>query len=532
MAELLSRRLLADPAMRSRRDVTLPAEGALDVPVRAVQFGTGAFLRGFVDDFLDRAREAGHFDGRIVAIGSTGSGRDRALNEQDGLYTLVVQGIVDGEPLQEQRVIASIQRAIASSTDWAAVLDHARSPDLQLIFSNTTEVGIALDEGDDPAFDPPRSFPGKLTRFLLERGRTFGFAPERGVVVLPCELIENNGERLRAIVLALAERWGVESPFARWIRASVPFCNTLVDRIVPGMPAGDALERLRGSLGYDDGMLTVCEPYRLFAIQGDGALRARLAFADADEGVVVAPDIQRYRGLKVRLLNGTHTIMVPLALLAGFRTVAEAVGDARIGGFTLRVMLEEIAPGVDAAGGERYARTVLDRFANPFIEHALWDITLYATAKMRVRVIPSIVAYAKREGRAPRLLALGFAAWLLFMRGDLQAERRARGSTVPADDDGAVIGALWSDAADDAHEDIARAVCADSELWGTDLTSLPGFAEQVTDDLRALDEGDIAAVVAAALGGGRGTDGRGADRETMETIGKASAASGQTRADG
>jgi tagaturonate reductase len=431
MADLpaLGRALLDRPEVRDRRDLELPSVASMDAPVRAVQFGTGAFLRGFVDAFLDTAREAGCFDGRVVAIGSTGSGRDRALNDQDGLYTLVVQGISDGEQRQEQRVIASIERAVASSTDWTAVLEYARSPHLDLIFSNTTEVGITLDEGDDPSFDPPRSFPGKLTRFLLERGRAFDFAPGRGVVVLPCELIENNGDRLRAIVLALAERWNVESEFTRWIRASVPFCNTLVDRIVPGTPSGVALDRVRERLGYDDGMITVCEPYRLFAIQGDDALRARLGFAAADEGVIVEPDIGRYRLLKVRLLNGTHTIMVPLALLCGFRTVADAVTDDGVGAFTRRVMLEEIAPGVDTPDAERYARTVIDRFANPFIDHDLWDITLYATAKMRVRVVPSILAHAAREGGAPRLLALGFAAYLLFMRGDLHAARAARART-------------------------------------------------------------------------------------------------------
>jgi tagaturonate reductase len=228
--------------------------------------------------------------------------------------------------------------------------------------------------------------------------------------------------------------------------------------------------------------------------------------------------------------------MVPLALMCGFRTVADAVGDGGMGAFTRRVMLEEIAPGVDAPEADRYARTVLDRFANPFIDHALWDITLYATAKMRVRVVPSIVSHAAREGRAPRLLALGFAAYLLFMRGDLQDARVARGGTVPADDDGARIRALWTGAAsanvDDVHAHVSRAASADHALWGTDLTAVAGFVEQVSADLRALDDDDARSVLAAALAVERDADGLPLDGGAMGMTRRTSAAGGRARTDG
>lgn len=479
----LNRALVCSGALHGR-GLELPTGEMLNLPERAVQFGTGALLRGFVEHFIDVANERGLFDGRIVVVSSTGSGRDAALLEQEGLYTLVVRGVEDGATVDRRRVISSISHALSARDEWGEVLACARSPELQLVFSNTTEVGITLDEGDDPELAPPRSFPGKLTRFLYERARAFGFDRARGVVVIPCELIERNGERLREIVLALAGRWKLGAEFVRWVEGSVPFCNTLVDRIVPGAPDAETAAALREELGYDDRMTTVCEPYRLFAIEARGATREQLRFTAADPGIVVADDIAPYRERKVRLLNGAHTASVSLALLEGCETVREALEDERVGSFVREVLLEEILPTVDAPGAAEFARAVLDRFRNPYIRHALFDITLQGTMKLRVRVVPSIVRYGERFGRAPRLLARGFAAFLLFQRGDLQRARREAGLPVPADDQAEPLRALWRNGVTDATI-VARAACADAELWGTDLTRVPGFADAVAS---ALDE--------------------------------------------
>ncbi|HEX8907005.1 MAG TPA: tagaturonate reductase, partial [Longimicrobiaceae bacterium] len=379
----------------------------------------------------------------------------------------------------------------------------ARDPQISLVFSNTTEVGIALDEGDSPDLSPPRSFPGKLARFLLERGRAFGFDPAKGVVVIPCELIEDNGDKLREIVLALAERWGAEPEFAAWVRDAVPFCNTLVDRIVPGTPAPEHLERHQEAVGYRDGMLTACEVYRLFAIEGDDALRERLGFADADPGVLVTPDVHPYRERKVRLLNGTHTIMVPTALLCGFETVRDAVTDEAVGAYTRRVLFDEIAPTLRAEGAEAFARQVLDRFSNPFIRHALVDITLQATMKMRVRIVPTVLEYARTHGRSPEAIAFGFAMFLLFARGDLQERLRAAGASVPKDDQGEHLRAYWAESHEGEGEPgaaaraLVHAVCADPALWGTDLSQVPGWVDSVSAHLaRAEAEGAPAALQA------------------------------------
>ena len=318
------------PTLEARDELTLPSAAQLALPERAVQFGTGALLRGLVDALLDDANRQALFDGRVVMIGSTGSGRDRAINDQGGLFTLVVQGLVDGQAKREFRVVSSVSRALAASTQWAEVLRCAENPGLELIFSNTTEIGIVLDETDvatPPGAQAPRSFPAKLAAFLLHRARWSRFDPARAPVVIPTELIEGNGDKLRGIVTTLTKGWSVEPEFAAWLDA-VPFCNTLVDRIVPGAPDESHAAELRALLPYDDGMITIAEPYRLFAIEGGDALRARLRFAGADEGIIVAGSITPYRLRKVRLLNGAHTSFVSLAILAGCQTVREAVKDS------------------------------------------------------------------------------------------------------------------------------------------------------------------------------------------------------------
>jgi tagaturonate reductase len=497
---VLNHALLRTPTFAARTDVALPEPQLLALPERALVFGTGAFVRGFVCFFLDEANRQGRFGGRVVMVGSTGSGRDRAVNRQDGLYTLSSQGLSDGAMREERRVVGVVSRALSARDQWDHVLACARNPELELVFSNTTEVGIRLDEGDRPDLNPPRSFPGKLARFLLERARAFECDPSKAPVVIPCELIEDNGERLRGIVLALAERWGAEAEFGRWVRDAVPFCNTLVDRIVPGTPDEAEWQRWETTLGYRDELLTVCEDYRLFAIQAAPGVRSRLRFAQADPGIVLTRDVAPYRERKVRLLNGAHTLMVPVALLCGCGSVLDAMQHRSVCRFVRRVVLDELVPRIAVPGADAFARQVLERFANPLIRHALFDITLQGTTKMRVRVVPSLVQFMNQTGRVPEGIALGFAGYLLFMRGDLQIQRQAAGLPVPPDDAGAAVTALWQEfdtGSEQGLADLVRAACSDDSLWGTDLTRLPGFAAAVTTHLvRAWRDGALAAVEA------------------------------------
>lgn len=498
----LSREVVASPAFAAGADVELPPAAILGLPETVVQFGTGAFLRAFADYFIDEANRRGEFGGSVVVVSSMGSQRDATLNEQDGLFTLAIQGMEQGAARRRHRVIASVQRVISSTDDWEAVLAVARDPAIRLIVSNTTEVGITFDEADSFDARPPRSFPGKLTRFLYERAIHFDFAAAHGVIVLPCELIEDNGTVLRGIVRRLAEHWKLDRRFSEWLERSVDFRNTLVDRIVSGALSPDESRRAERMLGYRDGMITACEAYALFAIEGDESLRARLGFAN-DSRIVVAPDICPYRERKVRVLNGGHTITVPVALLGGLETVLDATEDPLVGQFMRRAILEEIVPSLDVPDAEPFARDVLQRFANPFIRHALIDITLHATTKMRVRVVPSIVRHAERVGQPPEALAFGFAAHLAFLRGEIQVERRAAGLPVPEDREGERIRSAWSRLESGAERDVrdlVRDVCADTTLWGTDLSKVRGWCVLVSDNLLRIVEHGMRAALEQHLG--------------------------------
>ncbi len=460
----------------------------LELPERAVQFGTGAFLRGFVDFFLDVANAQGQFNGRVVAISTTGSGRDRAFAEQAGAFTLVARGIAHGERREEIRVITSVSRALSATDEWAEVLACARNPLLALVFSNTTEVGIHLADGDVLSANPPPSFPAKLTRFLHERARTFAYDTLKGVLVVPCELIEDNGNVLRSLVLELALRWQLEPEFVRWLASSVTFCNTLVDRIVPGAPSATEADALAERVGYRDSLMTTAEHFRQFVIEGDDTVRARLGFAEADAGIIVTRDVAAYRERKVRLLNGAHTAAVNLALLAGCVTVRDAMIHPVIGAFVRRVVMDELLPVVTAPDAHAFARSVIERFENPHIQHALVDITMQGTTKLKVRLVPAIEAYAARFGRAPDALALGFAAHVYFLHPAVQADRAAKGMQTRRDDAGERIMFAWS-AFDADRGDVRSLVsdlAADRTLWDADLAVVPGFVELVTRHLQTL----------------------------------------------
>jgi len=498
----LTRDLLVDAQFVARTGAALPTSGGQARPERIMQFGSGAFLRAFLGDIIDAANARGAFDGSIVVVGTTGSARGALLTEQGGLYAVSEQGVAGGAAVDALRVLGATSRALDASEDWDAVLALARTPALRLVVSNTTEVGLSLVAGDVLGATAPQSFPAKLTHVLLERWRARGAEAHSGLTILPCELVPDNGPTLQALVLQQAKRWALDGEFANWVATRCRFCSTLVDRIVPGVACGDEAERLEARLGARDALLTVCEPYRLFAIEGDAALRAALGFADGDPTVVVAPDISPYRTRKVRVLNGGHTASVAAGLLCGVSTVRELVTDARLGAFVRRAIFDEIVPSLDVDGGEAFARDVLDRFANPRIRHALADITLQGTAKMRARVIPSVVSFTARTGRAPQALAFGVAAHLLFLRGDLQTRWASEGRPVPLDTEGAVVRDAWQGAdtsSPKAREAFVGGLCGNAVLWGTDLSALPGFASAVAGHLGRLLQGGVNAALDVLL---------------------------------
>lgn len=477
-AAQLSRSLLRSAEFRAAV-VERPTEDMLELPERAIQFGTGGFLRGFVEYFIDSANRVGTFNGRVVAVASTSSARNNILNQQNGLYTLVVEGMHEGRASREIRIVSSLSRALSAASEWDEVLNLARNPNIEIVFSNTTEVGIMLDEPDVPDL-PPRSFPGKLTMWLFERAKATAFSTDKPVIVIPCELVEQNGDRLREIVMLLCDQWALGDDFLKWLSSSVVFCNTLVDRIVPGKPSNEKLTALETELGYRDELLTVCEPYRLFAIEAPADVRDQFSFAAGDEGVIMTDDVEPFRFRKVRLLNGSHSILAPVALLCGLSTVSESVADPQIGEYLRRIMFDETLPVCDAPDAAAFASDVLERFSNPYIAHALSDITLHATAKMRVRVVPTIVDYWRQERRLPDLTCFGFAAFLLF-----RSREEHSANKLPVDESSSLIRTARIKAGDNI-DGFIETVCCDRSFWGMDLSELPGFTDCVTAHASAI----------------------------------------------
>src|SRR5258706_10632498 len=325
--------------------VNMPGENIFQLPEKVLQFGTGVLLRGLPDYFIDKANRKKIFSGRIVVVKSTSGGDINPCTKQDGLYTICVRGVENENNIIENIISSSISRVLSAKDEWDKVLQCASNADLQIIISNTTEVGIQLIR-EDIRQSPPSSFPAKLLAFLYERFKVFNGSATSGMIIIPTELLVDNGRKLLAIVLELAYENKLEETFIEWLKNNNHFCNSLVDRIVPGKPGADKLENLQSELGYEDELLIVAEPYHLWAVEGNDEVKKILSFAIVDNGMIVTNDINRYRELKLRLLNGTHTMCCGLAHLAGFVTVIEAMKNKKFAAYVSDVMLKEIATAI------------------------------------------------------------------------------------------------------------------------------------------------------------------------------------------
>ena len=482
----------------------LPAPGCLQLPEKVLQFGTGVLLRGLPDYFIDKANKQGIFNGRIVVVKSTATGGADAFDEQDGLFTLCVRGIENGAEVNEDIVNGSISRVLSAKSDWQQVLECAANPDLQVIISNTTEVGITLQQNDDINADPPQSFPGKLLSFLYHRYKAFNGDKDKGCVIVPTELIPDNGEKLEAIVEELAHLNKLDFQFIDWLENSNHFCSSLVDRIVPGKLPAEKQSQVEQELGYTDDLMIMSEVYRLWAIQSDNArVKNILSFAAADEGVVIADNINKFRELKLRLLNGSHTFSCGLAHLSGFITVKQAMGDGSFDNYIRTLMHQEIAPAITnneitAEEAREFADKVLDRYRNPHLEHLWLSICVQYASKMQMRNVPVILKYFERFGSVPYLMATGFAAHLLFMKSEKTADGKyvgsVNGKTYPINDDNAEYYYIKWKALDPAT--LVNHVLGDKDYWGADLIALPGFERAVHSALLELMNNGATSVLA------------------------------------
>ncbi|MEY3619986.1 MAG: hypothetical protein RLZZ391_352 [Bacteroidota bacterium] len=391
------------------------------VTEKVIQFGTGVLLRGLPDYFIHHANQRQVFNGSIVVIKSTSKGGVDEFAAQDALFTHCVRGVYNGENIDKHFVNTSISRVLAAATDWDQIIALASAENIEIIISNTTEAGMVLDASDNINHGAPHSFPGKLLALLFERWKHFNGDIHKGWVILPTELMPDNGILLKSLVNQLATILALPKDFIQWMNEANDFCNTLVDRIVPGMVSEAEMETLENKLGYKDNLLITSEPFALWAIEtSKRSTIEKLSFAKTDDSICIAPSIVKFRELKLRLLNGTHTFSCAVAILAGFDTVIEAMRDHGFKTFIQHLAEDEIVPCVVSEtitkeDAIHFSNKVLERFANPYIEHKWTSIAMNFEEKMKMRNGYLMETFAAKHATPSRFMSIGFAAFVVYM---------------------------------------------------------------------------------------------------------------------
>ena len=468
-----------------------------NAPEKVLQFGEGNFLRAFVDYWFDLANEKADWNGKCVLVQPIAPGLAKMINEQEGLYTLYLRGSENGRKVDDKRVISSVSRCLNPYEEegFKQMMDVAASDDLEIIVSNTTEAGIVYDPACKLEDVPASSFPGKLTQVLYHRYK----AGKKGIIMLACELIDNNGKELLKCVNQYIDQWGLDDGFRKYVNEDCTFCGSLVDRIVPGrIRDPKEVAELEQKHGYADPLLDVGEVFGVWVIEGDTKLNDVLPFRKAglESHVFVTPDMSPYKKRKVRILNGAHTGFVLGAYLAGFDIVRDCMHDETVRGFMNTMLYDEVIPtlaaDLDVEDCKAFAAAVENRFDNPFIDHALLSICLNSTAKWRARDLPTLKDYVAETGNLPKCLATSLATLIAFYTQELVARegdglhlRRADGTEYTAQDDAFVLDFYAAHAgADDAE--LVHDVLSNEQMWGEDLTQIAGLEEFVVNALAVV----------------------------------------------
>jgi len=403
------------------------------------------------------------------------------VNDQDGLYHVVLNGIQNGKTVSDTRLITCVAGAFNPYEDFSRFLRSAENPELKFIISNTTEAGITFNDKDINPEILPDSFPGKLTLLLYTRFKFFKGDATKGLALIPCELIEKNGETLKQTILQYISLWNLPSEFKNWVVDANAFCNTLVDRIVPGFPK-DTIHEIHKATGYEDNLVVTAEPFILWVIEAPEAVQKSFPTDKAGLQVKFVKDLTPYRTRKVRILNGAHTALVPVAYLHGLRTVRESIEDQYAGNFIRQAIFEEIIPTLDLSKEElqQFANDVIERFQNPFIRHELISISLNSISKYKVRVLPSVLEFHKRTGKLPERLLHSLAALIQFYSG------KSKGETIPLNDTPEILDFFKKVWATNDPDQIATRTLANVDFWGLDLNTIPGLKEKVLKDLQGF----------------------------------------------
>ena len=465
--------------------------GKKERPVKVVQFGEGNFLRGFVDYMIDIANEEGRFDGDIVLIKPIEFGNLEMFHEQDCQYTVSLRGIVDGEAKVLNRVITSVTDAVDAINEYEKYTNLAKIDTLRFVVSNTTEAGIVFDEEDKFEYNPPKTFPGKLTKFLYERYTHFNGAADKGLVMLPVELIDDNGIMLKKCVMQFIELWGLEDGFKNWVEDACIFTSTLVDRIITGYPR-DEVEEIWAGLGYEDRILVTGEPFALWVIESDKDISKEFPLPDAGMPVIFTDNQKPYKQRKVRILNGAHTSFVLASYLAGNDIVLESMQDEEVKNFMMKTIFDEVIPTLTLPEKELkdFAEAVITRFNNPYVKHALLSISLNSVSKWRARCMPSFLGYVEKFGKLPEHLTFSIASLMAFYTGSEIRDKALIGHRDGQEynilDDMKVLEFFRDNSGKETRE-FVTAYLSNEEFHGQDLTLVEGLVDAVVtylDDIK------------------------------------------------
>lgn len=462
-------------------------------PVRVLQFGEGNFLRAFVDYMIDIANEKGKFDGDIVLVKPIEFGNLDRFKAQECQYTVSLRGIADGKETVINRIVTSVTDAVGATEDYQKYVEYGLLDTLRFVVSNTTEAGIVYDETDRFELEPPKTYPGKLTKLLYLRYEKFSGALDKGLIILPVELIDDNGIHLKECVLRLARLWKLGDDFIAWVQAACVFCSTLVDRIVTGYPRDEAEEMCRG-FGYEDNLIVTAEPFGLWVIESDKEIKGELPLDQAGLPVIFTDNQKPYKQRKVRILNGAHTSFVLASFLCGNDYVKESMEDALIRKFMEDTIYKEVIPTLTLPQEDlmAFAGAVIDRFNNPYIKHALLSISLNSVSKWRARCMPSFLGYIEKTGSLPTNLTFSLAALIAFYRRGEELRDgaligRRDGVEYKIMDDAAVLEFFLANQGR-SNAELVKAFMSNEEFFGQDLTQEPNACEAVTGYLDEIEK--------------------------------------------
>jgi tagaturonate reductase len=471
---------------------SFPDSNYLQLPEKILQFGTGVLLRGLCDHYIDMANKQNVFNGRIAVVKSTNGGNE--FESQNNLYTVCLRGKNENGNVEQNHINGSISRVLLANTQWQEIMNIAKSADVEIVLSNTTEVGIVYEKENILDFNiTPNSYPAKLTQLLLNRYQFFNGDVTKGWIILPTELVTNNGDLLKKVIIQHIEENQLDDTFKFWVLNACNFCNTLVDRIVPGKPAGSLLESINNKLPYHDDLKLVAELFNLWAIQGNDSVKEKLSFAKLFPEIIIENDIDIYRELKLRMLNGSHTFHCGLAHLAGFTIVREALQNQSFLKFANNLIYNEIASAIPynipEDSKKQFGDSLIFRFLNPYLEHKWLDITLHYSSKMKMRNIAVIQNYFKLHQTVPKGMAVGFAAYILFMKCTLHDDGKYYGISNGKkyfinDVEAAYFAKCFANNTE--IETIVESILANELLWGCNLNELPNWTSTIVANIKQM----------------------------------------------